>query len=304
MSPNQNFLVVGATGNQGKAVISALLAHPSKISPTSIYAVTRDAYSPSAQRLASRHVGIHLIEGNLSNSVALFEQLPAAVRSTTVSFLMQPEDPEAEHTNGQHFISAAQAAGIAHIVYSSADRGAGSDNDPSFVPQFQGKFVVEQHLKKAVLDSAGSLSYTILRPVFMMENFKKGFLSKVIANLLRDQLNGQKFQMVSNEDIGKWAAAAMVDSRDMFFHNRGFSIAGDELSFDEIDRIYQDETGQHIPTTYWLISAPSMAMVGKVNALFRLLRDVPGGADLPALSARSKPVDFRTWVRSTTNRTA
>ncbi len=56
---------------------------------------------------------------------------------------------------------ATKATRVAHLVYSSiggAERGTG-------IPHFECKYLVEQHIRNAVLHA------TILRPVFFMENF-------------------------------------------------------------------------------------------------------------------------------------
>lgn len=55
-------LITGATGKQGRAVIDALLAATSDFQ---LLAVTRDANSPSAQKVAPKSKLISLVQGNL-----------------------------------------------------------------------------------------------------------------------------------------------------------------------------------------------------------------------------------------------
>lgn len=62
-------LVTGATGKQGGAVVKQLLAANADIT---ILAVTRNASSPSAQKLAQMSPNIKLVEGNLNDPAALF----------------------------------------------------------------------------------------------------------------------------------------------------------------------------------------------------------------------------------------
>src|SRR5437667_8612141 len=70
---SKTVLVTGATGKQGGAVIDALLAaQPNP--PFDIAAVTRDTSSNSAQALASKPQ-VRLIQGNLNEPTAIFEQL-------------------------------------------------------------------------------------------------------------------------------------------------------------------------------------------------------------------------------------
>jgi len=61
-------LVTGATGNQGGALIKALIGDTS----LSLIALTRNAQSPSAVKLKEQ--GVSVIEGDLNNVPAIFEQ--------------------------------------------------------------------------------------------------------------------------------------------------------------------------------------------------------------------------------------
>ena len=63
-------LVVGATGNQGGAVIDNLLQSEASFT---ILAVTRVPVSSTAQRLAQKSSEIKLIQGDLDDPVALFK---------------------------------------------------------------------------------------------------------------------------------------------------------------------------------------------------------------------------------------
>ena len=67
----KNLIVTGATGKQGGALISALLAAPSAAQYV-IYAVTRSPESAAAQRLASTN-GVKVIKGDLDKPAAIFE---------------------------------------------------------------------------------------------------------------------------------------------------------------------------------------------------------------------------------------
>lgn len=63
-------LITGATGKQGGSVIDNLLK---KQAPFKILAVTRDINSASAKKLAQKSDQITLIEGNLDDPAAIFE---------------------------------------------------------------------------------------------------------------------------------------------------------------------------------------------------------------------------------------
>lgn len=67
----QSILVTGATGKQGGALVNALLGWKADFQ---ILAVTRDANSASAKRLAAKSSNIVLIQGNLDDAEDIFKQ--------------------------------------------------------------------------------------------------------------------------------------------------------------------------------------------------------------------------------------
>lgn len=71
----RSILVTGATGNQGGAVIEALLASP-RSSDFTIYALTRSSNSPSAKKLAAKGKNIKLVQGDLDHVELIFQAAP------------------------------------------------------------------------------------------------------------------------------------------------------------------------------------------------------------------------------------
>jgi uncharacterized protein YbjT (DUF2867 family) len=65
-------LITGATGKQGGSVVRQLLA---KQAPFNILAVTRDTNSSAAKKLLEKSDKITLIQGNLDNPSAIFENV-------------------------------------------------------------------------------------------------------------------------------------------------------------------------------------------------------------------------------------
>ncbi len=78
MTNPKPLLVLGATGKQGKKLITTILASPSKDSFT-ILALTRKPESASAKAVAARSPTIKLIKGNLDDVPAVFK---AALEAT------------------------------------------------------------------------------------------------------------------------------------------------------------------------------------------------------------------------------
>src|SRR5439155_18508422 len=131
---------------------------------------------------------------------------------------------------------AANAAGVAHLVYSSvasANRGTG-------IVHFDGKYTVEKHLQ------ASGVPYTIVAPVFFMENLLQPW---TLPSLRQGKLAmalpaSRSLQQIAVADIGAFVAA-VIERGDTVFGRR-FDIAGDELTGEEAVAILSKVTGREV----------------------------------------------------------
>lgn len=275
-------LIIGATGNQGGAVLRAFLDNPSFSPETyTIYAVTRNPSSRSAKALAAKSPAIKLVTGDLNDVPAIFQSLPSSPWGV---FSVQPRGKE-EITQGKAIVDEAVKAGVAHFVYTSVDRGGpASDTTPTDVPHFRSKHEIEQHLREAAAKPSVNMTYTILRPVFFLDNLEGGFVGKVIATAWRDHIPAEKkMQVIAASDIGWFGASAFLSSSSPDYRNAAISLAGDNLTYSEADRTYQKETGQAIPTSFGFIASSLVSMVKGVGLMFTFMRTQEVGADIARL---------------------
>src|SRR5687768_11494908 len=146
--------VTGATGQQGGAVARKLLADGWQVR-----ALTRDTDKPVAQELAS--LGAELVPGDMDDRVQLDSVFQGAYGVFSVrNYWLANGGFEGEIRQGKNVVDAASAAGVKHLVYSSvgsAHRGMGQKH-------FDSKWQIEQYIHSS------SVPYTVLRPVFFMEN--------------------------------------------------------------------------------------------------------------------------------------
>ena len=298
MPPPRHFLVAGATGRQGGAVVEALLSDTDlQIESKNVWAITRDAAGAPAQQLRSKWPGINILSGNLNNPSALFENVGKTDLSQTACFLAQAHGPT-ELTDGKGFIDAAASYGISYFVYSSVDRGGRelSDFDPSYCKTFSDKYHIERHLKAVSSSGGGKLHYTIIRPTWFADNACWGFPGRLCMTGWRDWMKGKRMQVVTTRDIGRWAAEALVRPDRTGIRNEALSVASDELSFQDVDRIFKQKTGKGVPVTFgW----PAMLMIWLVKDLytmFQFINERDYGADLPWLEERLEPTTFAQWV--------
>jgi uncharacterized protein YbjT (DUF2867 family) len=137
-------------------------------------------------------------------------------------FSVQPYTTH-EIQQGVAVIETAKRRGVSHFVYSSV----GSADEETGILHFETKIKIEEHLRSS------SLQYTILRPVFFMENWQRAFGASIRDGQLQQPLSpATKLQMVAVDDIGAFAALAFEHPGN--WKNRTYSLAGDELSMRQI----------------------------------------------------------------------
>ncbi|MDP9847476.1 NmrA/HSCARG family protein [Streptosporangium lutulentum] len=232
MSNKKTVLVTGATGGQGGAVARRLLDNG-----WAVRALTRDLDTQRAKDLKA--LDVELVTGDLDDP----ESLRAAAQGVHGVFSVQPADladphPEVEVRQGKNVADAAEAAGVAHLVYSSV----GAAWRESGVAHFETKAEIEAHL-----DAIG-VPTTVLRPVFFMENWRY---------MVPEVENGERvgsialdadtsLQMIALVDIGRIAADAFDKPAE--FIGKKIEIAGDELTVRQIAEMFTKVDG--IPTRF------------------------------------------------------
>ncbi|WP_433171190.1 NmrA/HSCARG family protein [Actinoallomurus sp. CA-150999] len=258
-------LVTGATGNQGGAVVDALLAD----GRWDVRALVR--HPERATSLVAK--GVEVVAGDLDEPVSL----TAPMRGVHGVFSVQGRGRR-EAAQGIALADAAAEAGVSHLVYSSVggvDRVRG-------IPHFDSKWQIEQHLN--TLD----LPATILRPASYMEGFTmRGAaqigLSMMAATLGRDRT----LQMIAVRDIGIFAALAFADPDG--YLGRALELAGDELTVPQI----ADATGKR----YVTLPKTLLRLMGPEARMFFWFAESGYKADIPALRIRHPHLlDFRTWL--------
>jgi uncharacterized protein YbjT (DUF2867 family) len=219
----QIILVTGATGRQGGAVYRHLQKKGWKLR-----ALVRDPNSNKARQLM-RH-GEEVFQGSLDD----FDSLMRAMDGVYGVFSVQPYTAS-EIQQGVAVIEAANRQEVSHFVYSSV----GSVDEDTGIPHFETKVKVEEHLRSS------GLKYTILRPVFFMENWQRAFGESIRNGQVQQPLSPTtKLQMVAVDDIGAFAALAFEHPGK--WKNRTFSLAGDELSMQQIADAFSRETARDV----------------------------------------------------------
>lgn len=226
---NDIILVTGATGNQGGAVALYLLKSGYKVR-----AMTRKPQVEKAGIL--KNLGAEVVQGDFDDA----KSLELAIEGVWGVFSVQntwEAGVEREEEQGKRFAEIAKKKGIFHFVYSSV----GSAHRSTGIPHFENKWRIEQTVR-----ALGFPSYTIIRPVFFMENFlSPWFLPGLLEGKLMMGIKPETtLQMIAVDDIGKYGLMAFERQEKM--NGVEFDIAGDKHTMPETAAILSRETGTKI----------------------------------------------------------
>lgn len=228
MSKKLSVLVMGATGNQGGAVVQSLLPKGHHIRT-----VTRNPDSPKAKRLKEQ--GVEVLKGDFSGVNSIVD---AATGMDTVYAMTTPFEAgvEAEVKQGITLVDAVKQAGVGHLVFGSV----ASADQQTGIPHFDSKFEVEKYI------ISSNIPYTISAPVYFMDNLlSPWFLPSLKEGTLRLGMPADcLLQQVSVNNIGAFAAS-LIERREQVFGQR-FDFSGDEMSGAETAAVVSKVSGRKI----------------------------------------------------------
>lgn len=222
-------LVSGATGQQGGAVARHLLSRGYRVR-----AMTRKPKEARAQALAA--AGAQVVSGDLDDATSLERALAGAWGAFAVQNTWEA-GVEREEEQGKRFAEVAKKCGISHFVYTSvgsADRNTG-------IPHFDNKFRVEQKIR-----SLRFPSWTIVRPVFFMDNFLSPWFKPGIdeGKLAMAVEPSTVLQAIAVDDIGWFEALAFEKHEEM--NGVEVDIAGDQHTLPQTAEIFTRAAGRKI----------------------------------------------------------
>lgn len=298
----RKILVCGATGQQGGAVVKALIAENFSY-PIEILALTRNTASAAAKKLES-DPKVSLLAGDLDNVPAIFEAAGGkdsiyAVFLVTLPSMkkLQPGVVDKEVAQGCAFFDYALANGVKHFVFSSVDRGGDvkSWDTPTKIPHFITKHDIELHIREK---SAGQdMTYTILRPVAFMDNYRANMIGRIFAAAWA-QMEPKKLQMVATRDIGVIAAKALKNPESEDFKNTAIGLAGDDIAQSQGNQAMWDAKGRPMIQSYWFIASFLKWAIADVGVMFKWFEDEGYGADLQKCKKLNPGMmDFKTWLK-------
>jgi uncharacterized protein YbjT (DUF2867 family) len=273
---SRTIVVTGATGKQGGAALRHL-----KQRNFAIRALVRDPEKPEARELENQ--GVEVLRGDFDDTNSMERALDGADGAYSVQAWQG--GAEAETRQGVAFAEAANRQQVGHLVYSSvvaADQHTG-------IPHFESKGRVEERVREI------GIPYTILRPVFFMENWlmmREGIEKGSIMLPLSPQT---RLQMVAVDDIGAFVALAFEHPHK--WHNRAFELAGDELSLGEIAQSFSRVSGREVRYEQVPWDQFEQQAGHEMTIMYRWFEDKGYSVDIPAVREQYPPLKtFDHWL--------
>ena len=275
-------LVTGARGKQGGAVARELLSKGYRVR-----AMTRQPQSEGALALARLNAEVAYGDFDIPSSLEKVLEGVWGVFSVQDSW---EAGVQREEEQGKRLASLAKKAGVRHFVYTSV----GSAHHKTGIPHFNSKWRIEETIREL-----GFPSFTIIRPVFFMENFLSPWFKPPInqGKLTIGIRPETRLQMIAVPDIGKCGSLAFERHEEM--NGRSIDLAGDELSMPETARILSGITGTNI-----VVEPTPIEDVRKFSEDFAVMLEwfdrVGYSVDIPVLANTFgfRMKTFREWATS------
>jgi uncharacterized protein YbjT (DUF2867 family) len=278
-------LVTGATGKQGGAAARHLLEAGFKVR-----AFGRNENKPESIELKNR--GAEFITGNLDDRDAIVDAMKGVYGVFGVQNFWE-HGYDKELSQGINTADAVKLSGIKHFVYSSV---ASSDENTG-LPHFDSKWEIEKYIHKL------GVPYTIIKPVFFMENFEGWFApqpqgdDKLVLSLALPK--SRKLQMIAVDDVG-YIAAEIFKNPEKYI-GKTLTLAGDEVSPVEIADAYADVTNKGVEFNE--LPVDIVRASNKETAdMFQWFNEKGYSANIAEIKKINPGLkDFRTWLKGRIN---
>jgi uncharacterized protein YbjT (DUF2867 family) len=298
--------VLGATGAQGGGMVRAILNDPS--GGFTARALTRDVNSPKARELA--RLGAEVVGADIDDLESLKRAFSGAYAAFCVTFFWAHFSPEKEIAEVQSMATAAKAAGLQHVIWSTLeDTRKWVPLSDDRMPTLQGKYKTPHFDGKGEADrffSDLAVPTTFLLTSFFWENFlypgtapRKGPDGKLAITF---PMGDRKLPGIAVEDIGKCAQGIFKKGRE--FIGKTVGIAGEHLTGVQMAAALTEALGHEVrynsvsPEVFRGLGFPGADDLGNMFQFKRDFAEYFCGARTPAFARSLNPTlqDFKTWL--------
>ncbi len=284
------YLVTGASGHLGKAVINHLL-NTNKVAPNKIIATSRNP--EHLAEFAAK--GIHVRAANFDDVAHLTKAFEGATRVLLISTnAMEPGVRLKQHLNA---VKAAENAKVGHVIYTSMPNPVG--NAVLFAPDHSGT-------EKALSDSTLS-GYTVLRNNWYFENLFHGMPQALKSGTQYSAAAQGKIAHIARDDLARAAAAALSSDKS---GKNTYTLSGShEYTTDEIAKLVSAATGKPLAVVHVPVEGLVQGMIGAglPEGMARMFASFDDAISKGSLSGKDTdfktltgvaPQSFETWLKA------
>ncbi|KAL3470270.1 hscarg dehydrogenase [Aspergillus californicus] len=223
--------IVGATGQQGRSVVQAILNDPSLSKEYTIRGTTRDISKPQALKLSQK--GVEMVSADLNDPASLRRAFTGAEVVFANSITIYDEHTFSHEVNhGRAMADAAVAVGVPFYIYSTLPHAGNNSNGRlKHMGHFDGKAEVEAYIRTLPIRSA------FVSPGSFMSNFHDNTAPRSVGDgvfaLATPIAAETRIPLIDTlGDMGKWVAAILVDFE--AFEGKVLACATGLYSYQEI----------------------------------------------------------------------
>ena len=130
---------------------------------------------------------------------------------------------------------------------------------------------------------------------FLIRNASAG---KGFATAWKLSLKGKPLQLVSIDDVGWFAAQALINPTANQYANAELAIAGDSLTYEQAADIFKQQTGQPMPSTYGIIARTLLWAIKDLGIMFKWFGTDGFDADIQAAKQlHPGMLSFQDWLQ-------
>jgi NAD(P)H dehydrogenase (quinone) len=284
------YLVTGASGHLGQAVINHLLT-TYKVPANAIIATTREPAKLSA--LATK--GVLVRDANFDDEADLTKAFAGATRLLLISTsAMEPGQRKVQHLNA---VNAAETAGVSHVVYTSMPNA-----DKSAV-----LFAPDHASTEAALAASKLKGWTVLRNNWYFENVFFSIPQALKSGTQYAASATGKTAFIARDDLARAAAAALLSDS---VEKATYTLSGaKEYAVDDVAKLVSASTGKPLNVVHVAVEGLVQGMIGAglpegLARMFASFDAAIAQGDLSGNSADYKkltgqdPQAFEPWLKA------
>jgi uncharacterized protein YbjT (DUF2867 family) len=313
MAKKKVIAVIGATGNQGGGLCSAILNHPA--GGFTCRAVTRDPSKEKSRALAAR--GAEVVRADLDDVDSLKRAFTGAYGAFCVTNFWEHFSAEKEKAQAKNAADACRAAKVKHVVWSTLeDTRTLMAADDTRMPMLQNHYRVPHFDAKGEADAHfADLPATYLIVSFYWDNFYNVGLGPKKGD---DGIYSWTFPMgtsrltgIAAEDIGK-SVYGIFKAGAPYFGKR-VGVASESLTIEEMGQKISRVLGigpikYHAvePDAYRKFGFPGAQEMGNMFQVYRDFEKEVVGVRIPELTRSLNPElqTFDQWLEKYKDRIA